>query len=68
MENLFLVDDEEMMQELGKELLEDNGYRALVAKDGVEAVELYRERGKEIFLVILDLVMPRMDGGINHWS
>ncbi len=65
-ELVLLVDDEEMMQELGKELLEDNGYRALVAKDGVEAVELYRERGKEISLVILDLVMPRMDGGQTY--
>ena len=65
-ELVLLVDDEEMMQELGKELLEDNGYRVLIAKDGVEAVEQYRERGKEIALVILDLVMPRMDGGQTY--
>ncbi len=63
---ILLVDDEEMMQELGKELLEDSGYKVLIARDGVEAVELYRERGKEISLVILDLVMPRMDGGQTY--
>ena len=38
-ELVLLVDDEEMMQELGKELLEDNGYKVLIAKDGVEALE-----------------------------
>jgi len=65
-ELVLLVDDEEMMQELGRELLEDNGYRVLIAKDGVEAVEQYRERGKEIGLVILDLIMPRMDGGQTY--
>jgi PAS domain S-box-containing protein len=65
-ELVLLVDDEEMMQELGRELLEDNGYKVLIAKDGVEAVEQYRERGKEIDLVILDLVMPRMDGGQTY--
>ena len=63
---VLLVDDEEMMQELGKELLEDSGYTVLIARDGVEAVDLYRERGKEISLVILDLVMPRMDGGQTY--
>ncbi|HTX18076.1 MAG TPA: PAS domain S-box protein [Bacteroidota bacterium] len=65
-ELVLLVDDEEMMQELGKELLEDNGFHVVIAKDGVEAVEIYRERGKEISLVILDLVMPRMDGGQTY--
>jgi len=65
-ELILLVDDEEMMQELGRELLEDNGYKVLVAKDGVEAVEMYQQRGSEISLVILDLVMPRMDGGQTY--
>ena len=65
-ELVLLVDDEEMMQELGKELLEDNGFNVLIARDGVEALEIYRQRGKEISLVILDLVMPRMDGGQTY--
>lgn len=63
---VLLVDDEEIMQELGRELLEDNGYSVLIAKDGIEAVELYRQRGREIALVILDFVMPRMDGGQTY--
>ncbi|MBI5474632.1 MAG: PAS domain S-box protein [Ignavibacteriae bacterium] len=62
-ELILLVDDETIMQELGRELLEEQGYRVMVATDGVEAVEIYRQYSKEIDLVILDLLMPRLDGG-----
>ena len=51
-----------LMQELGRELLEENGYRVMVAGDGVEAVELFRRHHDEIALVILDLLMPKMNG------
>jgi CheY-like chemotaxis protein len=44
-------------------VLEEAGYRVLVATNGREAVEMYRDRWKEIALVVLDLVMPEMDGG-----
>ncbi len=60
---ILLVDDEIMMQELGRELLEEQGYRVMIARDGVEAVELYRKHVNDISLVILDLLMPRLDGG-----
>jgi len=60
---ILLVDDEPAMQELGKELLTDEGYDVLVATNGIEAIELYRKRYTEIDLVVLDLVMPGMDGG-----
>jgi PAS domain S-box-containing protein len=60
---VLLVDDEPAMQELGKELLEDEGYAVLIAANGPEAVEIYRNRYTEIDLVILDLIMPGMDGG-----
>jgi CheY-like chemotaxis protein len=62
-ESIMIVDDEESMQELGRELLEEQGYRVIIAGNGHEALELYRDRVKEIDLVILDLVMPGMDGG-----
>jgi len=54
------------MQELGRELLEENGYRVMVAGDGVEAVELFRRHHDEIALVILDLLMPKLDGGQTY--
>jgi two-component system, cell cycle sensor histidine kinase and response regulator CckA len=60
---ILLVDDEQMMQELGRDLLEAHGFRVLVACDGVEALELYQQHGYDIALVILDLLMPRLDGG-----
>jgi|GEM_PF-875341 len=65
-ELILLVDDEQAMQELGKEFLEEKGYRVLLANDGLEGVELYRQRSNEIALVILDLVMPKMDGGKTY--
>lgn len=65
-EVILLVDDEEMMQALGQELLEANGFRVLVAGDGVEAIELYRRYGDQIALVILDLLMPNLDGGQTY--
>jgi PAS domain S-box-containing protein len=62
-ELILLVDDEHSMRQLGKELLEDQGYRVMVAKDGMEALSLYKTHQTEIALVVLDLVMPKMDGG-----
>jgi PAS domain S-box-containing protein len=65
-ECVLLVDDEESMQELGRELLEEEGYRVLIASNGQDAIHLYRQRSAEIQLVILDLVMPGMDGGQTY--
>jgi two-component system, cell cycle sensor histidine kinase and response regulator CckA len=65
-EFVLLVDDEESMQELGRELLEEEGYQVLIASNGQDAVHLYRQRFAEIQLVILDLVMPGMDGGQTY--
>jgi two-component system cell cycle sensor histidine kinase/response regulator CckA len=65
-EFVLLVDDEESMQELGRELLEEEGYRVLIASNGQDAIHLYRQRSAEIQLVILDLVMPGMDGGQTY--
>lgn len=65
-ELILLVDDEEMMQALGQELLETNGFRVLVAGDGIEAIDLYRRYSDQIALVILDLLMPNLDGGQTY--
>jgi CheY-like chemotaxis protein len=61
-EVILLVDDEEMIIEVTKEILEVLGYRVLVASGGEEAVNIYRERNGEIDLVILDMMMPAMGG------
>jgi len=60
---VLLVDDEEVILEVGKELLEGMGYRVLIAKDGKEAIEVYEKDRDEIDIVVLDMVMPNMGGG-----
>ncbi len=59
---ILLVDDEEFMRDAGKLLLESLGYSVLLAENGKEAVDRYKEKRREIDIVILDMVMPRMNG------
>ncbi len=60
---ILLVDDEEMIVEVAKAMLERLGYNVIPCNKGQEAIKLIMDMGKEIDLVILDLVMPEMDGG-----
>ncbi|MDJ0801820.1 MAG: PAS domain S-box protein [Desulfobacterales bacterium] len=62
-ETILLVDDEEMIIEVGRAILEKLGYRVLVARGGEEALAAVAAQGDAIDLVILDLIMPGMDGG-----
>jgi DNA-binding response OmpR family regulator len=57
---VLLVDDEESVQKLLTYPLEREGYRVVQARDGEEALERYR--GEPVDLVILDLMLPRLDG------
>jgi len=59
---VMLVEDEEMLRELGVMMLESDGYRVLTAKDGVEAVEMFEHHADEIGLVVCDLGLPRLGG------
>jgi len=61
-ETLLLVDDEKMILDVGQEILEILGYEVLVATSGEAALELYQAHADKIDLVILDLIMPGMDG------
>ena len=61
-ETIFLIDDEQIILNLGESILHGLGYKVITASDGEEAVKIYRERGNEIALVILDKVMPVMSG------
>jgi two-component system, cell cycle sensor histidine kinase and response regulator CckA len=58
----LLVDDEEMVRDLGRQLLERLGFAVVTAGDGCEAVDVFAAHGSEIVCVLLDLTMPRMDG------
>lgn len=59
---VLLVDDEEVILEIGEALLETMGYRVLIARDGKEAIEVYRKNKDDIDIVLLDMVMPNMGG------
>ena len=65
-ETILLVDDEDMIIDVGCDILKKLGYEVLTAKSGKEAIEIYRINQKQIDLVILDLVMPEMDGGDTY--
>jgi PAS domain S-box-containing protein len=59
---VLLADDEEDVRSVVHAMLETLGYEVIEARDGFEAVEIFRSRAAEIALVILDLVMPRLTG------
>jgi CheY-like chemotaxis protein len=59
---ILLVDDEELILDVGKGMLDKLGYRTLIVDNGEEAIAMYRENQNEIALVILDMVMPKMNG------
>ncbi len=63
---VLLVDDEEVILEVGQELLEAMGYRVLLARHGKKAIEVYKKHQDEIDLVLLDMVMPNMGGGETY--
>jgi two-component system, cell cycle sensor histidine kinase and response regulator CckA len=59
---VLLVDDEPMIRDVASRMLTRAGARVWVAGDGVEAVERFADHRYQIDLVILDMVMPKMDG------
>jgi CheY-like chemotaxis protein len=62
LELVMIVDDEDFVTFLAQRVLADAGYRVLVAKDGFEAIEIFRKLRADIALIILDFTMPVMDG------
>jgi PAS domain S-box-containing protein len=61
-ELILVVDDEADIREITSTTLERYGYRVLMARDGREAVDIYRRRAGEIQLVVTDMAMPNLDG------
>jgi PAS domain S-box-containing protein len=61
-ETVLLVEDEDMVRDLGVRLLERNGYRVLSASDGSHALQESEQYDGPIHLLITDVVMPGMDG------
>lgn len=61
-ELILVVDDEAAITEITKTTLETYNYRVLTASDGIEAIALYAEYKDEIAGVLMDIMMPTMDG------
>ncbi|MFH2058113.1 MAG: response regulator [Pseudomonadota bacterium] len=61
-ESILLVDDEERILTVGREICKALGYSVITADSGMEAVKIYKKRKDKINLVILDMIMPNMNG------
>jgi two-component system, cell cycle sensor histidine kinase and response regulator CckA len=61
-ETILIADDEDLVRELAKRILSRAGYTVLTATNGREALQSYKKKGHTIALIVLDLVMPEMDG------
>ena len=59
---ILVVDDEDSIREITKASLEKHGYNVLVARDGIEAIAMYTQHKDEISAVLIDMMMPSMDG------
>jgi two-component system, cell cycle sensor histidine kinase and response regulator CckA len=59
---ILLVDDDLNILSLGQEILECLGFQVLIAADGNKALEIYQAQKPEIDLIVLDYLLPRMDG------
>ena len=59
---VLLVDDEETIRSLGRQMLERIGFEVITARDGADALMIYENLSDRIDLVLLDLTMPNMDG------
>ncbi len=61
-ETLLLVEDEEIVRRMTREILETHGYTVIEARHGVEAIEVSRQYQQPIHLLLTDIVMPQMSG------
>lgn len=62
--SILIVDDEARMRKLVKDFLVAKGYKILEAEDGEKALEVFEQNKKDISLILLDVMMPKLDG----WS
>jgi PAS domain S-box-containing protein len=66
-ETILVAEDEEGLRNLAGDMLSELGYNVLLAKDGEEAVQVYRKNQESVDMLLLDIMMPRM-GGIEAYE
>ncbi len=59
---ILVVEDELPMLNLLKKILEDAGFRVLMAKDGIEAIDVYSRHQNDVDLVLCDMALPKLGG------
>ena len=62
-QTILLVDDEEMVLDIGVQMLKRLGYNVMKAESGTQAISIFQENRETIDVVILDIVMPDFSGG-----
>ncbi len=62
---VLIMDDDGRILAACREILEHGGYRVLAARDGGEGMDIFREQHEEIDVVVMDWIMPGIDG--HHW-
>ena len=62
MESVLLVDDDEKILSVGRKICKSLGYSVLTAASGKKAISIYKKEKNRISLVILDMIMPEMNG------
>ena len=65
-ETVLLVDDEEIVVGVGKQMLQKLGYSVLIARSGQEALDIYTNSPDDVDLVLLDMIMPGMEAGDTY--
>jgi PAS domain S-box-containing protein len=65
-ETVLLIDDEQMIIDVGKQMLTQLGYKVLTATGGIEALDVYRRNKGSIDLLVLDMIMPDIEGGVTY--
>ena len=61
-ETVLVAEDDRSLRLLAKTLLEEHGYRVIEAEDGEDAVRKFKENQEQVRLLLLDIIMPRLDG------
>ena len=65
-ETVLVVDDEDIIIDVCQQVIEKLGYEVWAAKSGKEAIDILKKNADKIHLVILDMIMPEMDGGDTY--
>ncbi|MDY7035843.1 MAG: response regulator [Thermodesulfobacteriota bacterium] len=66
METVLLIDDEDMIIDVGEELLKKLGYNTFSAKNARQTLEVCQKNKDQIDIVILDMIMPDISGGETY--